>query len=307
MSEQSAVSEEPRIEVSEPVKPQQHPSESNNFGEYLSPKNRLQEYTQKSGLPFPKYQTTNEGDQRGPRFKSSVLVDKSWYTTPVTFPNRKAAEQDAARVALCDVTQKIKDEGCALIHKDTTFCKSILNEYAVKMNLDKPTYTTTQSEGMLPVFISSLVFNGVTYTGEAGRNKKEAEQLAAKDVILSILGISGSGSVIVEIIMTKFKLYAALHKVEGSNNGPNCTDDMQITAIPKTSSGEQDNIPASNQPYHELKKPKLVLSSEASTPTNVSVPPVSSAKKRNLRNREKKKAKKKAQVITAQLPVAMVL
>ncbi|RVW24912.1 Double-stranded RNA-binding protein 4 [Vitis vinifera] len=72
--------------------------------------------------------------------------------------------------------------------QDTVFCKSILNEFAVKMNLEKPTYTTVQPEGLLPVFVSSLVFNGVTYTGDAGRNKKEAEQLAARTVILSILG-----------------------------------------------------------------------------------------------------------------------
>jgi dsRNA-specific ribonuclease len=44
-------------------------------------------------------------------------------------------------------------------------------------------------DGLLPVFISSLVFNGVSYTGEAGRNKKEAEQLAARAVIVSLLGI----------------------------------------------------------------------------------------------------------------------
>lgn len=69
------------------------------------------------------------------------------------------------------------------------FCKSILNEFAVKMNLEMPTYSTIQSEGLLPTFISSLVFSGESYTGEAGRNKKEAEQLAARAVILSLLGI----------------------------------------------------------------------------------------------------------------------
>ena len=57
------------------------------------------------------------------------------------------------------------------------------------MSLEKPTYKTIQPEGLLPVFVSSLVFNGVTYTGEPGRNKKEAEQLAARAVILSISGI----------------------------------------------------------------------------------------------------------------------
>lgn len=74
--------------------------------------------------------------------------------------------------------------------QDTTFCKSILNEYAVKMHLDKPAYNTIQPGGLIPVFVSSLVFNGVSYTGDKGRNKKEAEQLAARAIILSILGTS---------------------------------------------------------------------------------------------------------------------
>jgi dsRNA-specific ribonuclease len=69
------------------------------------------------------------------------------------------------------------------------FCKSILNEFAAKMNLEPPTYDTIQQEALLPVFTSSLVFNGASYTGEAGKNKKEAEQLAARAVIVSLLGI----------------------------------------------------------------------------------------------------------------------
>lgn len=69
------------------------------------------------------------------------------------------------------------------------FCKSILIEFAVKMNMEKPTYNTIQHEKLLPVFTSSLAFNGVSYTGGAARNKKEAEQLAARAAILSLLGI----------------------------------------------------------------------------------------------------------------------
>ena len=70
-------------------------------------------------------------------------------------------------------------------------CKSILNEFAIKMNLEKPTYNTAQpeSKGLLPVFSSSLNFNGISYTGGHGRNKKEAEQLATQAVIISLLGI----------------------------------------------------------------------------------------------------------------------
>lgn len=73
--------------------------------------------------------------------------------------------------------------------QDTVFCKSILNEYAVKMNLEMPTYTTIQPGGVLPVFVSNLVFNGATYTGDLAKSKKEAEQLAARAVIQSIMGI----------------------------------------------------------------------------------------------------------------------
>ena len=58
------------------------------------------------------------------------------------------------------------------------------------MHLEKPAYNTIQPGGLIPVFVSTLVFNGVSYTGDKGRNKKEAEQLAARAIILSILGTS---------------------------------------------------------------------------------------------------------------------
>lgn len=72
------------------------------------------------------------------------------------------------------------------------FCKSILNEYAVKMKLEKPIYHTVQPEGLLPVFKSTAVFNGNQYMGETGKNKKEAEQMAARAAVMSILGQSPS-------------------------------------------------------------------------------------------------------------------
>ena len=46
-----------------------------------------------------------------------------------------------------------------------------------------------RSKRLLPVFSSSLNFNGISYTGGHGRNKKEAEQLATQAVIISLLGI----------------------------------------------------------------------------------------------------------------------
>lgn len=73
----------------------------------------------------------------------------------------------------------------------TALCKSIMNEYAVKMNMERPTYDTVQPkelQGLLPVFVSSSIFNGVTFTGDRATNKKEAEKFAARSAILSILG-----------------------------------------------------------------------------------------------------------------------
>uniref|UniRef100_A0A6M2EYW2 DRBM domain-containing protein n=1 Tax=Populus davidiana TaxID=266767 RepID=A0A6M2EYW2_9ROSI len=182
-------------------------------------KNRLQEYTQKSSLQLPVYQTFNEGPAHMPRFRSTVWVDGARYRSQRTFLHRKAAEQDVANLALESILNRVKDEGCPLLlgvceKIDTVFCKSILNEFAVKVNREKPTYNTVQSPGLLPVFISTLVFDGVSYTGDAGRNKKEAEQLAARAVILSLLGNSGSSKILYEIIKSKSKLYAALDRVK---------------------------------------------------------------------------------------------
>ncbi|KAJ4972751.1 hypothetical protein NE237_005925 [Protea cynaroides] len=50
-----------------------------------------------------------------------------------------------------------------------------------------PLFRTTQSEGMLPLFVSSLSFNGELYTGCTSRNKRETEQLGPCTVIQSIL------------------------------------------------------------------------------------------------------------------------
>ncbi|XP_043700211.1 uncharacterized protein LOC122650915 [Telopea speciosissima] len=244
--------------------------------EHLMHKNRLQEYTQRSAIPLPAYQTMNEGSPHAPRFRANVLVDGVTYVSSETFSHRKEAEQAVAKYALEYILEKIKNEGCPLLSEDTIFCKSILNEYAVKMNLEKPSYETTQSKGLLPVFVSSLSFNGKLYTGSAGKNKKEAEQLAARAVIQSILGESHSGSCLSEIIKSKGKLYAAMHKIKDSGTSTSIkrevgvlpgTDTLPMPAYAGTSQGQQDTSPVSISEAHgrELKKPRLEPLSETST------------------------------------------
>ncbi|KAK7859043.1 hypothetical protein CFP56_008704 [Quercus suber] len=104
---------------------------------------------------------------------------------------------------------------------DKIFCKSILNEFAIKMNQERPTYKIVkqEQEGFLPVFTSTLVFNGLYYTGEVGN--------------------SGSGTVLSEIIKSKDKLYAALHKLKD-------TSYENISAVPQAvgvSIGQMVNLP----------------------------------------------------------------
>ncbi|XP_028769852.1 double-stranded RNA-binding protein 4-like isoform X2 [Neltuma alba] len=183
--------------------------------EHLMHKNRLQEYAQRANMPLPVYQTVNEGVAHAPKFRSTVCVDGKCYTSKDVFSVRKAAEQDAAKLAYEQIVSKIKDEGLPDIFEKTMVFKSILNEFAAKMNLDKVTYHTVQQKGN-PFFVSSLVFNGKSYTGDPARTKKEAEQLAARTAILSNLTDSRSGIRLSEVIKSKLKFYAAINNVKGS-------------------------------------------------------------------------------------------
>lgn len=185
---------------------------SNNTGIPMY-KNRLQEFAQKSGIQLPVYRTINEGFHHAPKYRTTVLIDGLSYTSPSVFPAIKASEQGAAKVALDNIIKNKRDDGHSLITQYPTMCKSILNEYAVKMSMEFPKYTTNQSNEKCPVFSSSLVFGGKSCTGEVAKSKKEAEQLAARKAIQLLLG-SGSRNLLNEIITSKAKLCAMLPKVK---------------------------------------------------------------------------------------------
>ncbi|KAE8671082.1 putative Rhd six-like 1 [Hibiscus syriacus] len=249
--------------------PFDHPSTSKPPGPFMY-KNRLQEFTQRSSLQLPVYRTFNDGPMHAPKFRSTVLVDGLTYTSESTFSNIKAAEQDVAKHALECISKKLKDEGCSLAH-DIMFCKSILNESVVKTKLQLPTYSTIQSEGLPPIFVSTLFFNGMMYKGETGRTKKEAEQLVARAVIQSLLDDDRYVIVVSEIIRSKAKLQNALNKVKDSNIANfNTTpvvanieshniEEVETTVIPNcvlTSESVQPSS-GSKHPRHEFKNPTV--------------------------------------------------
>ncbi|XP_011625327.1 double-stranded RNA-binding protein 2 [Amborella trichopoda] len=181
-------------------------------------KKNLQELAQRLGTSFPVFQTRNEGFAHAPQFRSTVIIDGATFCSSHTFPHRKAAEQDVSKIALEGLYQKLYNEALLLISEDPTFCKQILNEYAVKMHKALPTYQTAQCDSStLPVFFSSVTFDDVKYNGGAGKNKKEAEQFAAREALQSILRKAGDSTVrnpLPEIIKSKIKLYATFDKAK---------------------------------------------------------------------------------------------
>ena len=69
-------------------------------------KNRLQEWTEKLKIKLSIYQTFNEGMPHMPQFRSIVVVNGASYMSCDTFSKRKAAEQNAAEVALTAISKE---------------------------------------------------------------------------------------------------------------------------------------------------------------------------------------------------------
>ncbi|KZV16134.1 hypothetical protein F511_13270 [Dorcoceras hygrometricum] len=80
-------------------------------------------------------------------------------------------EHDAAKNAFIGFREKLKAEGRSLVLEDLYFCKAIMNEYVVKINMPSTNYITNESKAFLPILVSSLQLNGVTFTGGAARIK----------------------------------------------------------------------------------------------------------------------------------------
>lgn len=71
----------------------------------------MQEYAQRAAIDLPVYVTVNEGSQHSPQFRSAVIVDGKKFVSPNAFIKRKEAEQYAAKYALENILNKIKEEG----------------------------------------------------------------------------------------------------------------------------------------------------------------------------------------------------
>lgn len=157
-------------------------------------------------MKSPEFFVRNKGSSHAPAFESTVMVGDLFFTSQLTFFHRKAAEQEVSRFALEHLTKKIKDEAYSIMSEAVTFCKAVLNDYASKLRIQLPTYNSVEYIEVIPYFLCTLDLNGTSYTGVAARRKNDAEELAARAAILSILGNSNSGVLLAQIIKTKAEL-----------------------------------------------------------------------------------------------------
>lgn len=252
----------------EPSKPE------HDYGMY---KNLLQEYAQKSRLLLPVYNIENEGFPHAPKFRSSVIIDGTKFTSNFTFPDRRAAEQDVAKFAYETIVKDNKTLTAGPhIYQNLRFCKLILYEYATTTGLGVPKYNTTLAEGPpRPVFVSSFVLGGKSYTGHVGRSKKEAEQLVARLAIQSLLG-SDSGK-LTEIIKSKERLFATVGAKKNSGN--------QGT---KTLSVHQSSYAGNLSQQHASIQTEIITYN----PDSCTVPYAKSRTKRKVENNWEQKKKK---------------
>ncbi|KAI3867585.1 hypothetical protein MKX03_010104 [Papaver bracteatum] len=281
----------------------QSSSSGSVYSEPLMYKSRLNEFTQQTGIPVPVYESVNEGLQHLPKFRCTVHVDGVAYRSVNTFRNRKDAEQDASKLALESMPRKIKDESSAVIYEDKVYCKCILNEFAAKVNLPTPTYATAQLE-LNSTFICSLVFDGKTYTGPVGRSKKEAERLAARVAICSILGTSDLGIYLSKIIKSKSTLFEApllfeepqiIHdtcRATVAIPGSNCRG---IGMKRKASQTLAEHVTAPLAPSHEIGNMATLLNQpKPSVESHISEDPCSIFSVGGTPSKKKKKKQKKS-------------
>ncbi|KAL5102055.1 hypothetical protein RYX36_006382 [Vicia faba] len=242
-------------------------------------KNMLIEFTKRASIEMPEFQTHNEGASHAPEFRCSVVADGLIFTVPNTFFHRRAAEQEVSRVAWEYLVKKIKDEGRAVISKSVTFCKGLLNEYAAKLTVKPPTYNTVEYMKVYPYFVCTMDFNCTSYIGDPARRKKDAEDLAARAAILSILDNSDSGIMLVQMIKTKSHLFNA---VLSKTVQPTC-DTLIVSPVEKTAlsceliQGLDDKdkgvaVPAGNDAINKIETVCIESGPVISTPQQPEMP-----------------------------------
>ncbi|KAF8396572.1 hypothetical protein HHK36_018196 [Tetracentron sinense] len=144
-------------------------------------KNQLQELAQRSCFNLPSYTCIREGPDHAPRFKATVNFNGEIFESPNYCSTLRQAEHSAAEVALNSLANRGPSHSLAArILDETGVYKNLLQEIAQRVGAPLPLYTTFRSGlGHLPVFTCTVELAEITFTGEPGKNKKQAEKNAA--------------------------------------------------------------------------------------------------------------------------------
>ncbi|KAL1196901.1 Double-stranded RNA-binding protein 4 [Cardamine amara subsp. amara] len=198
----------------------QSPSPPTGVVENQSYKNNLSCYCQRLGIPLPLYETKVE-EQNAAKFALERLL----------------LEEEAKSTNLRVYLQK-------LVFQDKARCKMILNEFTDKMKMESCVYKTDRQAGDSPLFVSSMVLNGNCYKGGDGKNKKEAEQLAALGAILSLLTDPTYAAPISQVIKAKFNVAATFYEAKDIPNTHGCSVTGDVS---KTITFNSDTMPLNQQ------------------------------------------------------------
>ncbi|XP_024012191.1 uncharacterized protein LOC18017588 isoform X3 [Eutrema salsugineum] len=245
--------------------------------EKLMHKNDLNTYCQRLSIPLPVYQTAF-GEQDAAKLALQHLLN----------------EDEVSATNLRGILRKF-------VCQDKTRCKMILNEFLAKIKMEC-TYETVQAEKD-PVFVSYLALNGTCYRGEGGKNKKDAEQLAALAAILSLLNDPTYATPISEVIKSKFNACAVLNELKDVSDTRDCSvTDKGVAGHPTgavTMSRCSDvNLPRTSpifsKPQHEIKLPEAAqgASEQIAVPLQF-VPPPAHNPANNLVSSKKRRRKNK--------------
>lgn len=149
----------------------------------------MQIYAQRLGIELPRYEMIKEGPMHRPCFRSIVWFGNGNFITRTHFFNKKAAEEEAARLALSSFQFQVQVQAIPYERPLHNFLyKNMLQEYCHKRGIQLPLYQTW-SEGQQHEtrFRSAVSVAGNIYTSQCVFSKKKlAEQEAAR---LALLGL----------------------------------------------------------------------------------------------------------------------
>ncbi|XP_047181239.1 double-stranded RNA-binding protein 1-like [Vigna umbellata] len=144
-------------------------------------KNQLQSFVQKKNLGLPVYSSEFEGPPHATRFKCKVTIDGHTYGGDKFYSTLKDAEHAAAGAALMSLLPGGVEEG------HTGLYKNLLQELTQKEGFRLPIYSTNiNGEAHMPLFVSQVEVEGVLFTGQEAKSKKQAEMSAAKVAYMAL-------------------------------------------------------------------------------------------------------------------------